>query len=39
MIHIAWPLAGLTWLLFLGEQLVDAVTPSPVAGTADAAHA
>jgi TRAP-type C4-dicarboxylate transport system permease small subunit len=25
MIHIAWPLAGLTWLLFQGEQLVDAV--------------
>ena len=25
MIHGAWPLAGLTWVLFQGEQLVDAV--------------
>ena len=23
MIHVAWPLAGLTWLLFLGEQMLD----------------
>ncbi len=23
LIHIAWPLTGATWLLFLGEQLVD----------------
>ena len=23
MIHIAWPLAGVTWLLFLGEQMWD----------------
>jgi TRAP-type C4-dicarboxylate transport system permease small subunit len=23
LIHIAWPLAGLTWLLFTGEQLWD----------------
>ena len=23
MIHIAWPLTGLTWLLFLGEQMWD----------------
>jgi TRAP-type transport system small permease protein len=23
MIHVAWPLAGITWLLFLGEQMVD----------------
>ena len=23
MIHVAWPLAGATWLLFLGEQMVD----------------
>ena len=23
MIHIAWPLAGLTWIVFLGEQMVD----------------
>jgi TRAP-type C4-dicarboxylate transport system permease small subunit len=22
-IHIAWPLAGIIWLLFLGEKLVD----------------
>ena len=25
MIHVAWPLTGLTWLLFQGEHLVDAV--------------
>jgi TRAP-type C4-dicarboxylate transport system permease small subunit len=25
MIHIAWPLTGVTWLLFQGEQLVDAI--------------
>jgi TRAP-type C4-dicarboxylate transport system permease small subunit len=23
MIHIAWPLAGLTWIVFLGEQMYD----------------
>ncbi|MBK8764332.1 MAG: TRAP transporter small permease [Burkholderiaceae bacterium] len=23
MIHIAWPIAGLTWIVFLGEQMVD----------------
>ena len=23
MIHIAWPIAGLTWIVFLGEQFVD----------------
>jgi TRAP-type transport system small permease protein len=23
LIHIAWPFAGVTWLLFLGEQVVD----------------
>ena len=23
MIHIAWPTAGLTWIVFLGEQFVD----------------
>lgn len=23
LIHIAWPLTGLTWLVFLGEHLVD----------------
>ncbi|HKU96425.1 MAG TPA: TRAP transporter small permease [Vineibacter sp.] len=23
LIHIAWPITGLTWLLFLGEQFVD----------------
>jgi TRAP-type C4-dicarboxylate transport system permease small subunit len=22
-IHIAWPLTGLTWIVFLGEQFVD----------------
>jgi TRAP-type C4-dicarboxylate transport system permease small subunit len=22
-IHVAWPLAGITWMVFLGEQLVD----------------
>ena len=22
-IHIAWPIAGLTWIVFLGEQFVD----------------
>lgn len=24
-IHVAWPLAGLTWIVFQGEQFVDAV--------------
>ena len=23
MIHIAWPVAGITWIAFLGEQFVD----------------
>lgn len=23
LIHVAWPLAGLTWVLFLGEKFVD----------------
>ncbi len=23
MIHVAWPLAGITWLVFLGEHVVD----------------
>jgi TRAP-type C4-dicarboxylate transport system permease small subunit len=23
LIHLAWPLTGVTWLVFLGEQLVD----------------
>ena len=23
LIHIAWPLAGLTWMIFLGEQMLD----------------
>ena len=23
LIHIAWPVAGLTWMVFLGEQFVD----------------
>jgi TRAP-type C4-dicarboxylate transport system permease small subunit len=25
MIHVAWPVTGLTWLLFQGERMVDAV--------------
>jgi TRAP-type C4-dicarboxylate transport system permease small subunit len=25
LIHIAWPVAGVTWIVFLGEQLVDEV--------------
>ena len=24
MIHVAWPVAGLTWLVFQGEKMVDA---------------
>ena len=24
LIHVAWPVAGLTWIVFLGEQFVDA---------------
>ena len=23
LIHVAWPIAGLTWIVFLGEQFVD----------------
>src|SRR5215510_8242164 len=23
LIHLAWPVAGLTWIVFLGEQFVD----------------
>jgi TRAP-type C4-dicarboxylate transport system permease small subunit len=23
LIHLAWPLTGITWLVFLGEQLLD----------------
>jgi TRAP-type C4-dicarboxylate transport system permease small subunit len=23
MIHVAWPVAGVSWLLFLGEQMLD----------------
>jgi TRAP-type C4-dicarboxylate transport system permease small subunit len=23
LIHMAWPVAGLTWIVFLGEQFVD----------------
>jgi len=26
MIHIAWPLTGFTWLVFLGEQMWDNLT-------------
>lgn len=25
LIHIAWPITGVTWLIFLGEQIVDDV--------------
>jgi TRAP-type C4-dicarboxylate transport system permease small subunit len=25
LIHIAWPVAGITWIVFLGEQFADAV--------------
>ena len=25
LIHIAWPLAGVTWVLFQGEHLINAV--------------
>jgi TRAP-type transport system small permease protein len=25
MIHIAWPLTGVTWLLFQGEHMADAL--------------
>jgi TRAP-type C4-dicarboxylate transport system permease small subunit len=25
LIHIAWPLAGLSWLLFMGQRMADAV--------------
>ena len=23
LIHMAWPVTGLTWMVFLGEQVVD----------------
>ena len=23
LIHVAWPVAGITWVIFLGEQMVD----------------
>jgi TRAP-type transport system small permease protein len=23
MIHVAWPVAGVTWIAFAGEQIVD----------------
>ena len=23
MIHVAWPVAGFTWIVFAGEQIVD----------------
>ena len=45
MIHVAWPLTGVTWLLFTGEQLAgnlrQLVTGRPVAphGAADAGAA
>jgi hypothetical protein len=25
VIHIAWPMTGLAWIVFLGEQVVDNV--------------
>ena len=25
MIHIAWPVTGITWLLFQGEHMMDAL--------------
>ena len=25
LIHLAWPMAGFTWLVFLGEQMWDDV--------------
>jgi TRAP-type C4-dicarboxylate transport system permease small subunit len=25
LIHVAWPLTGLTWVIFQGEQMIDAV--------------
>jgi TRAP-type C4-dicarboxylate transport system permease small subunit len=43
MIHIAWPIAGVTWLLFLGEQTWDhartLVTGVPAAKTDNQPHA
>jgi TRAP-type transport system small permease protein len=23
LIHVAWPVAGVTWVIFLGEQMID----------------
>jgi TRAP-type transport system small permease protein len=23
LIHVAWPVTGFTWIVFLGEQIVD----------------
>jgi TRAP-type transport system small permease protein len=23
LIHMAWPLAGITWILFMGERMAD----------------
>jgi TRAP-type C4-dicarboxylate transport system permease small subunit len=23
LIHVAWPIAGLTWIVFAGEQIID----------------
>ena len=43
MIHIAWPLTGITWVLFLGEQTWDhartLITGVPLGKRADAPHA
>lgn len=46
-IHLPWPLAGLTWLLFLGEQMWDdvrvimgkAAPPAPAQGPSSAGSA
>ena len=36
MIHVAWPVAGLTWLIFQGERMVDAAMV--LAGRASPIH-
>ena len=37
MIHIAWPITGLTWVLFIGEQAWDHVR-TLITGVAPARH-
>jgi TRAP-type C4-dicarboxylate transport system permease small subunit len=34
MIHVAWPVTGFTWLLFLGERMLDDVDILRGRGTA-----